>query len=167
MSATRRVVTGHTPDGRSVVLNDGPVPNVRALPGARFDEVWSVEATPAPLGLTPPGEPTSGTPSIALGSGAGNLIRVIEFAAADSGGVRSPIHRTRTIDYGIMLEGEIVLILSDSEVMLRAGDIVIQRGTDHAWENRSAAPARIAFILIDADFDSALAKLTQGQEFMR
>ena len=76
---------------------------------------------------------------IALGSGGGNLIRVIEFAPASGGGRRSPMHRTRTVDYGIVLKGEIILILSDSEVLLRAGDVVIQRGTDHAWENRSAA----------------------------
>ena len=167
MSATRRIVTGHTSDGRSVVLEDAPVPHVRALPGARFDEVWSVDSTPAALGLAPAGEPTSNAPQIALGTGAGNLIRVIEFAPASEGGRRSPMHRTRTIDYGIVLEGEIVLILSDSEVSLRAGDVVIQRGTDHAWENRSGRPAKMAFVLIDAEFDDELAKLVEGQEIMR
>jgi quercetin dioxygenase-like cupin family protein len=166
VSATRRIVTGHAPDGRSVVLADGPVPHVRSLPGAQFDEVWSVESAPAVLGLAPTGEPTSGAPQIALGSGAGNLIRVIDFAPASGGGRRSPMHRTRTIDYGIVLEGEVVLILSDSEVPLRAGDVVIQRGTDHAWENRSAWPAKMVFVLIDAEFDPELSKLVDGQEIM-
>jgi quercetin dioxygenase-like cupin family protein len=156
VSVTRRIVTGHTPDRRSVVLTDAPVPHVRALPGARFDEVWSVVSAPAVLGLAPITEPTSVSPQIALGSGFGNLIRVIEFLPASSGGKRSPMHRTRTIDYGIVLEGEIVLILSDSEVLLRAGDIVIQRGTDHAWANRSDRVARMAFVLVDGVFTDEL-----------
>ena len=162
MSATRRIVTGHTPDGRSVVLSDAPVPHVRSLPGARFDEVWSVDSAPAPLGLSPAAEPTSDTPQIARGSGAGNLLRMIDFEP----GMRSPMHRTKTIDYGIVLEGEMVLILSDSEVLLGPGDVVVQRGTDHAWENRSGAPARMAFVLIDAEFDSELSKLVGDQEIM-
>jgi quercetin dioxygenase-like cupin family protein len=149
-----------------VVLADGPVPHVRSLPGARFDEVWSVDSAPAALGLTPAGEPTSAAPQIALGSGAGNLVRVIDFAPAADGGTRSPMHRTRTIDYGIVLEGEVVLVLSDSEVLLRAGDVVIQRGTDHAWENRSARPAKMVFVLIDAEFDPELSQLVDGQEII-
>ena len=167
MSVTRRIVTGHTPDRRSVVLTDAPVPHVRALPGARFDEVWSVASAPAVLGLAPITEPTSISPQIALGTGFGNLIRMIEFLPASSGGKRSPMHRTRTIDYGIVLEGEIVLILSDSEVLLRAGDIVIQRGTDHAWENRSETPAKIVFVLIDAEFDDELEKIVEGKDITR
>ena len=76
------------------------------------------------------------------------------------------MHRTKTIDYGIVLEGEIALILSDSEVCLKAGDVVVQRGTDHAWENRSDKPARMAFVLLDAEFDADLARLIEGQEIM-
>jgi len=163
---TRRIVTGHSQDGRSVVLSDAPVPHVRSLPGAQFDEVWSVEEAPAALGRVPAAEPTTDRPQIALGSGAGNVIRVIEFAPADAGGRRSPMHRTKTIDYGIVLEGEIVLILSDSEVNLGPGDVVIQRGTDHAWENRSGRPAKMAFILIDAQFDGELSALLGGAEIM-
>jgi quercetin dioxygenase-like cupin family protein len=166
MSTTRRIVTGHTADGRSVVLSDAPVPHTRSLPGASFDEVWSVDSVPAVLGLSPAGEPTSDSPRIARGSGTGNLIRVIEFAPESEGGRRSPMHRTRTIDYGIVLEGEIVLILSDSEVLLRAGDVVVQRATDHAWENRSGRPAKMVFVLLDAEFDAELAKLIEGAEIM-
>jgi len=164
---TRRIVTGHLADGRSVVLQDAAVPYVRTLPGARFDEVWSVAAAPAPLGLAPTGEPTSDSPNIALGSGTGHTVRVIEFAPAKAGGRRSPMHRTRTIDYGIVLEGEIVLILSDSEVPVRAGDVVVQRGTDHAWENRSAAPAKMVFVLVDAEFEPELANLIANGEITR
>jgi len=62
------------------------------------------------------------------------------------------VHRTESIDYGIVLEGEIVLILDDSEVTAHAGDIIVQRGTDHAWANRSDRIARVAFVLVDGEF---------------
>ena len=67
------------------------------------------------------------------------------------------MHRTETIDYGIVLEGELVLILDEGETIVRAGDIVIQRGTNHGWANRSDRNCRIAFILIDGKFDTDLA----------
>jgi uncharacterized cupin superfamily protein len=66
------------------------------------------------------------------------------------------MHRTESVDYGIVLEGEMVLVLTDSEVALRAGDIVVQRGTDHAWANRSDRPARMAFVLVDGRFTDEL-----------
>ena len=166
MSTTRRIVTGHSPDGRSVVVSDAPVPHVRSLPGARFDEVWAIDSMPAAVGAVPPSEPTSASAQIARGSGSGNLVRVIEFAAASADGRRSPMHRTKTVDYGIVLEGEIVLILSDSEIALKRGDVVIQRGTDHAWENRSESPAKMMFVLIDGEFDGELSRLLEGKEIM-
>jgi quercetin dioxygenase-like cupin family protein len=165
-SATRRIVTGHDTDGRSIVLTDAPVPHVRVLPGARFDEVWQIQSPSDPLGLVPALEPTSPSPGITVGSGAGNLIRVIEFAPAGEGGVRSPMHRTRSIDYGIVLAGEIVMILSDSEIVLRPGDVVIQRGTDHAWENRSDIPAKMAFVLTDGAFDPQLSDVLGDPEII-
>jgi quercetin dioxygenase-like cupin family protein len=157
---TRRVVTGHAADGRSIVIEDAPVPNVRKLPGAQFDEVWATGAAPGPLGLRPDREPTSMAPAIGP-SASGSTIRMIHFPPAASGGHRSPMHRTRTIDYGIVVEGEMVLVLSDSEVTLKAGDVVVQRGTDHAWENRSANDARMAFVLIDASFAPDLERLIE------
>ncbi len=73
------------------------------------------------------------------------------------------MHRTESLDYGIVLEGEITLVLDDSEVTLRAGDVVVQRGTDHAWANRGATTAKVAFILVDGRFDeSLLAALPAG-----
>ena len=160
--STRRIVTGHAEDGRSIVIEDDAVPNVRKLPGAEFDEVWATGSAPEPLGLRPDREPTSMAPAIGPLAG-GSTIRIINFPPATSGGARSPMHRTRTIDYGIVLEGEMVLILSDSEVMLSAGDVVVQRGTDHAWENRSANDTRMAFVLIDASFAPALERLIAGE----
>jgi quercetin dioxygenase-like cupin family protein len=159
---TRRIVTGHAADGRSIIIEDGAVPNVRELPGAQFDEVWSTGAAPEPLDLRPDREPTSMAPAIGPGPG-GSTIRMIRFPPAAHGGSRSPMHRTRTIDYGIVLDGEMVLILSDSEVALKAGDVVVQRGTDHAWENRSPNVARMAFVLIDASFAPELERLLEGE----
>lgn len=156
---TRRIVTGHAADGRSVIVSDAAVPHVREVPGARFDEIWQTDNAPEPLEPLPAGEPTSSGIRIGPSAG-GSAIRVVDFAP---GGQRSPMHRTRTIDYGIVLDGEIVMILSDSEVVLGAGDIVVQRATDHAWENRSSAAARIAFVLIDAAFAPGLEALIDGE----
>jgi quercetin dioxygenase-like cupin family protein len=66
------------------------------------------------------------------------------------------MHRTESIDYALILSGEITMLLDDSEVLLKAGDIVVQRGTNHAWSNRSNAPCIVAFVLIDGNFDSQL-----------
>lgn len=78
----------------------------------------------------------------------GTKIRVNEFPP----GVVSPVHRTQSVDYGIVLSGEVVLVLDDSETLLRPGDVVVQRGTNHRWENRSAETVRMAFILVDGAF---------------
>jgi uncharacterized cupin superfamily protein len=67
------------------------------------------------------------------------------------------MHRTQTVDYAVVLEGEITMLLDDSEVHLKAGDVVIQRGTNHAWSNRSGRPVRMLYILMDARFDPDLA----------
>jgi uncharacterized cupin superfamily protein len=82
----------------------------------------------------------------------GTKIRINELPP----GAGSPMHRTQTVDYGIVLDGEVVFVLEDSETVLRAGDVVVQRGTSHRWENRSAATARVAFILIDGTFTTEL-----------
>jgi len=67
------------------------------------------------------------------------------------------MHRTETVDYGIVLEGELVLIMDEGETTVKAGDVVVQRGTNHGWSNRSNQNCRIAFILIDGSFSSELA----------
>lgn len=161
----RRVVTGHTPDGVSVVLSDGPVPVSRELPddGVHFHEIWNTQSTPAPVRAVEPVEPTQADLTVPPPKG-GTKIRINEFAPGhlDERGLQSPVHRTATIDYGIVLEGEIVLVLDDSEVTLRAGDVVVQRGTDHAWANRSDAVTKVAFILVDGEFDPALVETIGG-----
>jgi quercetin dioxygenase-like cupin family protein len=147
----RRVVTGHDERGVSVFALDGPVPVVRTSPsGAYFYEIWSTDAMPAPIGaaaadpaltaLTVPPAPN------------GTKIRINEFPP----GAVSPVHRTQSVDYGIVLSGEVVLVLDDSETVLHPGDVAVQRGTSHRWENRTAETARMAFILVDGVFTEEL-----------
>jgi mannose-6-phosphate isomerase-like protein (cupin superfamily) len=155
----RRVVTGHDERGASVVLADGPVPVHRVLPGegVGFYEIWQTDAAPAPIAPAEASEPTERTLRVPPEPN-GTKIRINEFLPGylNELGNQSPIHRTESIDYGIVLEGEIVLILDDSEVTLHAGDVVVQRGTDHAWANRSASVAKVAFILVDGEFTTEL-----------
>lgn len=178
----RRVVTGHDAHGTAVVAIDGQPPNVRSfnsLPGVYFTEVWSTAQTPAPIANGE--DPTSTTTGIAPAPG-GTVIRVVDippekegthidsegakahFAEIGSSGAatvsassrNSLMHRTETIDYGIVLEGNLTLVLDDSEVELQQGDIVVQRGTNHAWSNRSGKLCRMAFVLIDGRYDPKL-----------
>ena len=146
--AQRRIVTGHDSEGRSVVLEDGPVPVSNELPeGSRFDEVWISAETPVRLS---PREPEPTHPDAEIPPPAhGSLVRVIETPA----GVKVPLHRTESIDYGIVLDGEMTLILdSGEEVTLRRGDVVVQRGTEHAWENRGTGPVTMFIASVDGEF---------------
>jgi quercetin dioxygenase-like cupin family protein len=146
-SVPRRVVTGHDGRGVSVFAADGPVPVVRTAPdGALFYEIWATDAAPAPIGADEP-DPTLSALTVPPAPN-GTKIRINEFPP----GVVSPVHRTQSVDYGIVLDGEVVLVLDDSETVLRAGDVAVQRGTSHRWENRSDRTARMAFILIDGAF---------------
>ena len=148
----RRVVTGHDDYGNSVILSDAPPPRIHEMPGARFWEVWSTDRAPALIQSKEPKDPTDR--SLTLGSPGGSVIRVVDF---EGGGPPSPMHRTSTIDYGIVLEGEIVMLLpGEHEVQLKPGDIVVQRGTDHAWQNKSGHLARMAFILLGGEFGEEL-----------
>ncbi len=169
--AIRRVVTGHDENGKAVVLMDGPAGNVkvRAAAGGLVSTLaWTTDQTPADIngsadraerdiGVAPP---DAGSvfrivdfPPLAAGTGAIDhdaVLREMGLGGA-SGASRSPfMHRTRSIDYAIVMEGEIDMLLDDSEVHLKAGDILIQQGTSHAWMNHGSVPCRIAFVLIDA-----------------
>lgn len=163
--APRRVVTGHTPDGVSVVVFDGPVPLSREIPedGVTFHEIWNTGSAPARITAVEAQDPTERALAVPPPP-RGTKIRINEFAPGhlDGRGLQSPVHRTASIDYGIVLEGEITLVLDDSEVALRAGDVVVQRGTDHAWANRGDVTAKVAFILVDGEFDEDLAATLPG-----
>src|SRR5580698_1046130 len=153
----RRVVTGHDQAGKSVFLSDGPPPVSRKAPdGANFHELWSTSAAPAQLSATEP-DPATG-PVTVPPPAHGTKIRVHSFPP----GVVSPVHRTESVDYGIVIDGEMVLALDDSETVLRQGDVVVQRGTSHRWENRSGQVARMVFVLVDAAFTPGLTEILGG-----
>ena len=159
MAAPRRVVTGHDSDGRSVVLSDGPTPKSHGIPGATFHELWSTTETPAPLAAAEPREPTE-RPLVTPPAPGGTVIRIVDLEPRS----RSPLHRTRSLDYGIVLAGSVTLVLDDgSETPLGVGDVVVQRGTDHAWVNDADEPARMVFVLVDAGFTDELAALLTAE----
>jgi quercetin dioxygenase-like cupin family protein len=139
-----------------VFTSDGAVPAAGTAPsGTVFYELWATDATPATIGADPvdavPPGPAAGPLSVPPAPG-GTLIRINDLPP----GAGSPMHRTQTVDYAIVLDGEVVLVLDEGETVLRAGDVVVQRGTSHRWENRSAATARVAFVFVDGAFTPAL-----------
>lgn len=165
----RRVVTGHDASGKSVVVSDGTPPQNHPMKGAAvgadFTEIWSTAETVPALASLPDGEPAARPFTIM--PAAGHLIRIIDIYPPKMGGKRTVMHRTRTLDYAMVIEGEIVLVLSDSEVVLGPGDVVVQRGTDHAWENRTDRMTRMAFFHIAGEFSAELlAKLPQPLALM-
>lgn len=151
----RRVVTGHDEAGKSVVVLDGApaVVETIAAGNARMAEIWTSRQTPVPLAATEP-DPIE-RPVVVPPPANGHVIRYFEFDA----GWSSPMHRTESLDYGIVLRGEVHMRLDDSEVVLGPGDVVIQRGTDHAWENRGTEPALMLFVLVDGRFTAELTAL--------
>lgn len=165
----RRVVTGHDDNGVSVVLSDGIVPVHKFMPqdGVGFYEVWATDAMPAPVSAKETGEVTERSLKVPAEPN-GTKIRINEFFPGhiNEHGNQSPIHRTESIDYGIVLEGEIYLVLDDSEVLLHAGDVVVQRGTNHAWANRSDKVVRMAFILVDGKFTDQLKAIIPDAQIM-
>jgi len=155
----RRVVTGHDDRGRSVVLADGPTPKTHALPDATFHELWNTTAMPAPVRPAELREPTT-RPLVTPPDPNGTIVRIVDLAPRS----RSPMHRTESIDYGIVLAGEVILVLDDgSETTLSTGDVVVQRGTDHAWVNPLDEPARMAFVLVDGRFTDELRALLPAE----
>jgi mannose-6-phosphate isomerase-like protein (cupin superfamily) len=179
----RRVVTGHDKNGKAIVISDGPAPSVKMhpnRPGHRSTDIWKTTAMPVPLTAEEP-DPTEGLRDFCPPNG--TKIRIAEIPPEPeffktltpaqvqeffkSGGNESAstfhengrhpfMHRTESLDYAVVLEGEITMLLDDQDILLKAGDIVIQRGTNHAWSNRSGKPVRMLYILIDGKFDPAL-----------
>jgi quercetin dioxygenase-like cupin family protein len=185
----RRVVTGHDVNGKAVVIEDGYAPVVRTnplRPGHVSTDLWRTSSSPVVLKGTEP-DPTLGLRQVHAAP-MGTVFRISEVApetdairnltpeqareafrnqgaeAASTygrGGRHPMMHRTETVDYAVVLDGEITMLLDDTEVHLKTGDVVIQRGTNHAWSNRSGKPVRMLYVLIDGEFDPALdAKFT-------
>ena len=145
----RRIVTGHDAAGRSVVLSDAPTPTTESLDnGAAFHEIWATSDTPAPISAAEHAEPTA-RPMQVSPDPRGTIVHVIDMPP----GAVAPMHRTRTIDYGVVLDGEVDLELDDGSVVtMTRGDVVVQRGTAHAWYNRSAGTVRLFFVNVDGEF---------------
>ena len=171
----RRVVTGHNAQGKSIFIMDGPAPHqYQRSPGSTsVTELWDTSATPAsnkgdadptqrPFRLPPPKN--------------GSVFRIISYppdserlgalakehashhddgtgraGAIDRSGARHPgFHKTSSIDYAIVLSGEIFALMDEGEVLLKTGDVLMQRGTSHGWSNRSGEYCRVAFVLVEA-----------------
>ena len=143
----RRVVTGHDANGTAKVLIDGPASNRRlSKSGGVSTLIWCTDRAPADISI---GDNAEDMGARALGTAPppnGTRFTVNDIPPGRMG----PMHRTETIDYVIVLAGELEMQMDDSTVKLKAGDVLVQRGTHHAWINRGSEPARIAFILIDA-----------------
>jgi len=152
----RRVVTGHDANGRAVVKIDEISKNlISARPGSTACVVWTTESFPVDnTGAADEGLRKTGT---TLGNG--TVLRVVEFAP----GVAPRVHRTNSIDYAVVISGEIDMELDNSVVHLKAGDVLVQRGTIHNWVNRGNAPCVIAFVLIDAKPVEVGGKVLQAQ----
>jgi mannose-6-phosphate isomerase-like protein (cupin superfamily) len=169
----RRVVTGHDAQGRSIILSDGPATSVKEIPtfpGLALTDFWETAGAPAsnagsadaanrPVHLEPPKN--------------GTLFRLVEFPpdanrikgsdssegfkAIGAGHVRDTshsdpmMHKTATVDYAVVVKGEIYAVMEKGETLLRAGDVLVQRGTNHSWSVRGKEPALVAFVLVSAE----------------
>jgi mannose-6-phosphate isomerase-like protein (cupin superfamily) len=166
---TRRVVTGHDTNGKAVVLIDGAATNakLRKATGLVSTLLWVTEESPAELsgsedkaareiGVAPPPRGSifrvvDFPPSVDFGVvDNAAMLREMGIGAGQGDARHAAMHRTKSIDYAVVISGEIDMLLDDSEVHLKAGDVLVQRGTNHAWVNRAKENCRIAFVLIDA-----------------
>ena len=147
----RRIVTGHDTNGKAVVASDERLTAVSRRIGANITgcEIWSTDRMPVDNSAAADAAQRAGFVKRYnyVGTGQGTTIRITEWAP----GHARFTHRTETVDYAILLSGEIDLELDNVEtVHLKPGDVVVQRGTIHTWVNRGSVPAVTAFILIDA-----------------
>jgi naringenin degradation protein FdeH len=173
----RRVVTGHDASGQSIITSDATSPHIMPImdqPNFAVTDFWKTASSPADNSDKTEQDPCKLPIQVAPPQG-GSVFRVVQFppdkdweakAAAMGGSVpidetaksaskggpvrHAHMHRTRSIDYAIVLSGEIWAVMDVGETKLVAGDVLIQRGTNHAWANRSNAPCVVAFVLIDA-----------------
>lgn len=180
----RRLVTGHDASGNAIFTDDGAAPSVHTNPkreGFYLTNLWITQENPirinndpdpslAPLQLEPPKN--------------GTVVRIIEFGpegewlknfdladaktafgamGTDKASTYRPgghplMHRTETVDYALVLEGEIYIVLDLEERLMKTGDFLVERGTNHAWANRSGKPCKVLFVLMDGKFDPEIAK---------
>jgi mannose-6-phosphate isomerase-like protein (cupin superfamily) len=169
----RRVVTGHDATGKSVILSDEPSAHVMTIPGRTdfgLTNLWVTDGSPAsneghgdaaarPVVLEPPpGGTIFRVVEFPPDRAAGGFDRKAAFAAMGADHAMDPdasrhpgMHKTASVDYAIVLSGEIWALMDEGETRLVAGDCLVQRGTNHAWSNRGDAPCLVAFILVSAN----------------
>jgi quercetin dioxygenase-like cupin family protein len=145
----RRVVTGHDTKNVAKVLIDAPATNHKHKPGSGTvgTLLWVTDTMPAEM---PVGEDAEDTGAMILGTPPppnGTRFAIIDYMPGND----TEMHRTETIDYIVCISGQIDMEMDDSTVTLKAGDVLVQRGTNHRWLNRGPGPARLAFVLIDAE----------------
>lgn len=176
----RRIVTGHDQNGKAIVIADAEATNIvrpEHRPGVAIHNLWQIDSSPAEVfGATETTDQTIGL----LPPANGSVFRIIDFPpekgwidavdpeaarsawasiGAENVGVKGKpphplMHRTETIDFTLCLEGEIIMVLDDSEILVKKGDAVIQRGTNHAWSNRSNDVCKMLFVLVDGTFEA-------------
>jgi hypothetical protein len=160
----RRIVTGETAEGRSVFLSDGPTPNVTAPAHSPLvaQVVWATGK-----GAAPGADPAPAGHTFGFHSEGGSILRIVDFPPDDQYDIgamtvmldnnkvrdtKAPrhfwFHKTPSLDYAIVLEGEIYAMLDEGEKLMTAGDVLIQRATNHSWSNRSSKLCRMAFVLL-------------------
>jgi hypothetical protein len=173
--SVRRIITDHDDQGRSTIVSDAPSPHAMTLAGVEtfgVTDLWKTASAPADN--TSFEDPCSSAITLAPPP-SGTVLRLVEFppdkdyigrwkrgeafasmgksgaqAIDESTARHEAMHRTASVDYAIVIEGEIWAVLDTTETAMRAGDVLIQRGTNHAWSNRSDKAALVAFVLIDA-----------------
>jgi mannose-6-phosphate isomerase-like protein (cupin superfamily) len=170
----RRVVTGHDAQGRSILLSDGPATSVKEMaptfPGLALTDFWETTASPT----SNAGSADAANRPVRLEPGRnGTIFRMVEFPpdasrpqgadsregfkaigaghAQDTHHSDPMMHKTATVDYAIVVKGEIYAVMEKGETLLRAGDVLVQRGTNHSWSVRGNEPALVAFILVGAE----------------
>jgi mannose-6-phosphate isomerase-like protein (cupin superfamily) len=165
----RRVVTGLDAHDHAIVLFDSRMSLTPVAPGIVATNLWITDSYPPSLSAQDP----AGRPIGTAPPDNGTKFRIVEFAPLDTEteakmprdmimkGIANPpargipvthplMHRTRSLDYAVILSGEIDMVLDDTRVHLRQGDVIVQQATNHAWINRSTQPCRILFVLMDA-----------------
>ncbi|MFD9892417.1 cupin domain-containing protein [Amycolatopsis sp. NPDC059027] len=147
MRTFRRIVTGHDRDGRSAVAEDRECPHVEITAHATVTNLWLHEGRPGNADpYHDPVAPGTPLPPPARGS----VLRMVEFPPRGSGAAPY-VHRTDSLDYAYVIDGEVYNVLDRDETLMRAGDVLVQRGTNHSWDNRSDKPCTVLFVLLDAD----------------
>lgn len=173
--AVRRIVTGHDANGRSIIVSDGPSPHAMTLAGVSnfgVTDIWKTASSPADNSGNE--DLCSSTIKLAPPS-TGTVFRMVEFppdqeyvgkwkpdtafASMGESGAEAihqnasrheAMHKTSSLDYAFVIEGEIWAVLDDGEAHMATGDVLVQRGTSHAWSNRSNRPCIMGFVLVDA-----------------